>query len=95
MEENVLKGKVSRISRGSKISVVPLSQGRGDPIDTMGLPCPGFGTGPVTFTETFFARLDNFDGEVMYVHTREHYCVKISIGHVRDVLLVTTSKWEE
>ncbi len=94
MEDEELRDKISKIRRGAKIYVTPYSIDDGDPFTSMGIPCTNPARSAVELPKTFLARLENFDGEVMWLRTQSFYCLKIGLGEIKDVNVLISSSWE-
>ncbi len=86
MDEKELLRLLTNIRKGSKVAVVPLSTAYGDDINAIGIPCGDGIRSSIELTEPFHAILENFDGENLWLRTKTYYCLKVSIGDVKDII---------
>ncbi len=95
MEESQLREKIASIKKGAKVAIIPMSVSYGDHINAMGMPCGDGVRSGIELTEPFQAKLENFDGENLWLRTRSYYCLKVSISDLKDVMELTSETWKE
>ncbi len=94
MDRENLRTKISGIRKGTKVQLVPMSMKNGDAFTAFGIPCSAPARKVFELDKPFYARLDNFDGESIWISSEEHFCLKIAYDELKDVsiLLDTTKK---
>lgn len=80
-----LRTKISGIRRGERIKVVPMSMKEGDSYTTLGIPCTTPAREVYELDVPFFARLDSFDGESLWLSSENHFCLKIPYDDLKDI----------
>lgn len=86
MSEDPLFEKISRIKKGRKFFVIPLSTNYGDEITAMGVPCSGINRAAIELPDPFHAELEDFDGDNIMIKTESYHCLKIALVDIRDVI---------
>lgn len=86
MGESELRAKIAKINKGTKIAVVPVSTEFGDEITAIGLPCAPYERATIELPEPFYASLEEFDGDTLWLRTKSYYCIKVAIADIRDVI---------
>ena len=95
MDERIFTRKITGMLKGSKVAIIPLSVDYGDEITAIGIPGSFSSENPVELKDPFEAFLEDFDGEVLRLRTPIHYCLKVSIGDIKDVMALTSETWKE
>ena len=95
MNEDELRKKISGIRLGARVAVIPLSTAYGDDINAVGVPCADGQRSSIEITEPFYARLENFDGENLWLRTRSYYCLKVNISDVKDIMILASETWKD
>ena len=90
MDEKRFTQKLSRMQKGSKVAIIPLSVDYGDDITAIGVPGSFSNENPVELKDPFEAYLEDFDGEVLRLRTPIHYCLKVSIADIKDIMVLST-----
>lgn len=90
MDEKRFAQKLSRMQKGSKVAIIPLSVDYGDDITAIGVPGSFSNESPVELKDPFEAYLEDFDGEVLRLRTPIHYCLKVSIADIKDIMVLST-----
>ncbi len=91
MDEKIFTQKILRMQKGSKVAIIPLSVDYGDSITAIGVPGSLSAENPVELKGPFEAFLEDFDGEVLRLRTPIHYCLKVSIADIKDIMLLSTT----
>ena len=91
MDEKVFTRKISGMQKGSKVAIIPLSVDYGDDITAIGVPGSFSLENPVELKDPFEAFLEDFDGEVLKLRTPIHYCLKVSIADIKDIMVLSTT----
>lgn len=85
MKREEIKYKLFGMKRGEKIRITPMSTKNGDPFTTIAI--PGFGPAKehLEIHEPFFARLDSFDGETLWITSKEQSTLRVAYDDLKEV----------
>lgn len=88
-----LRTKIYGIRKGAKVLVTPRMMEDREPYNAFGIPCGSGERKVVELAEPFYAYLENFDGEVVWIRTVEYFCLKISVEDLKEVSVLVNSPW--
>lgn len=88
MNSEELRRKIKGIKRGDRVKIVPMSLKNGDPYTSIGIPCTTPARELYNLDQPFFATLDFFDGEIIWLSSEEHSCMKVHFDDLKDVALL-------
>ncbi len=91
MERETLRGKIAGIRKGTKVQIIPMSMKAGDPFTAFGIPCSTPARKVHELDHPFYASLDNFDGEVIWISSEEYFCLKVPYEDLKDVSILLDS----
>lgn len=93
MKREEIKYKLSGIKRGDKIRITPMSTRNGDPFTTLAI--PGFGPAKehIEIHEPFFARLDSFDGETLWITSEKHSTLRLAYDDLKEVSVLLQNSY--
>ncbi len=85
MMREEIRYKLYGIRKGEKIRITPMSTKNGDPFTTLAI--PGFGPAKehIEMHEPFYARLDNFDGETLWLTSDQHLTLRMAYDDLKEV----------
>ena len=93
MNREALRSKISGIKKGTRVQIIPMSMKAGDAFTAFGIPCSSPARKVYELDKPFYANLENFDGESIWISSEEHFCLKIPYDDLRDVsILLDTHK---
>lgn len=84
--EKSIANRISGLFKGSRVLVKPLSVRYGDDITAVGMACTQFTGSATELHEPFKAYLEEFDGQYLKLRTEHHYCLRVDIADLRDLL---------
>ena len=93
LTDETLRTKISGIKKGAKVQIIPRRMDNGDSFNAVGLPCVTPAKRVVQLDSPFYATLENFDGDVLWIRTQEYFCLKISFEDLKDVSVLLNTPW--
>lgn len=84
--------KVSGISKGTGVYIIPLSSSYGDDITAVGRNCASLSDSFTLLEEPFYGSLEEFDGDTLTLRTDFCYKLAVSIAELKDVIVSSRDK---
>lgn len=81
-----IASKISSMIKGEMIRIIPFSAKFGDESTAIAFPCTDGCGGPFEIHEPFEGYLEEFDGHCLKIRTDNHYCLKLDVAVLKDVL---------